>query len=938
MKKIFTFFSVVLFAASAYAELAYNATLTQNDFNNNKTVIAKIIPDGSEVVWEGGQIRCGGSDKGAFSGPAWNWDDKGVVIALAAGVPNQLSFQYATNNGASTKGSTSWTAPDWYVDESADGSSWTNAWTTNSNSTSFSSKTVSLKTTTRYIRMYFSGNFAGYFKDIKVTEQILMGAPSPAALDFGTVKVDDAVEAQTFTINYTGMVPTASSSDTHFTVTPESFGSLYDYKKNQTITVGLKTNEAGEYNGTITVSGRSKSAQVTVSGKVEKYDQTINWEPEETYNYGEVIPVATATSGLEVSYEISDESVLKFENGAFVTLYAGEVTITAKQGGNYKYNAAEDVVRTITIVSPTTYDDFEKTTCDEEVEFFGQMYNASYAGDVNVGKNYMGGDSIVHVNIIINHATVGEDSQTIVYGDEVEWNGIALKDSTVGEHTVVYVTTNAAGCDSTVTLTLTVKKQETLEVPVALSFCAGDSAEFRGKWYFSAEDSEEISAEGATRDTLYVINVTVLQPSFGADELEMTYGEEKSWHGVAFNEYAVGTYELKDTLENAVGCDSIVTLTLTVNKQETLNVPVGLTFCAGDSAEFRGKWYFRAEDSEEISAEGATRDTLYVVSVTVKQPSFGTDELEMYVGEEKSWHGFAFSEYAVGTYELKDTLENAVGCDSIVTLTLTVNKLDTLKVPVELTFCAGGSEWYRGVEYTEAGTFNVPVEGTTQDTLYVVNVTVLQPSFDTDELTMYVGEELEWNGIALKDSTVGTHAVVYVTTNVAGCDSTVTLTLTVNERPTTYGEYEAKFCEGDSVEFAGKWYFEATQENVTLEEKNIFGGDSIVALTVTMLPVYALEERDTVALDSVYEWKGEIRPTAEIGTFEYTKEYTTVDGCDSTVTLYLTVVEPEIIDPETPTALDNVGAAQKAVKEFRNGVLYIRRGDRIYTIDGRLVK
>ena len=368
-----------------------------------------------------------------------------------------------------------------------------------------------------------------------------------------------------------------------------------------------------------------------------------------------------------------------------------------------------------------------------------------------------------------------------------------------------------------------------------------------------------------------------------------------------------------------------------------MEVPVALSFCAGDSAEYRGKWYFEAvEDS--IPAIGDTRDTLYIVTATVLQPTFATEEKTITFGDEVEWNGIALKDSTVGEHTVVYVTTNVAGCDSTVTLTLTVNKLDTLKVPVELTFCAGGSEWYRGVEYTEAGTFNVPAEGTTQDTLYVVNVTVLQPSFDTDELTMYVGEELEWNGIALKDSTVGTHAVVYVTTNVAGCDSTVTLTLTVNERPTTYGEYEAKFCEGDSVEFAGKWYFEATQENVTLEEKNIFGGDSIVALTVTMLPVYALEERDTVALDSVYEWKGEIRPTAEIGTFEYTKEYTTVDGCDSTVTLYLTVVEPEIIDPETPTALDNVGVAQKAVKEFRNGVLYIRRGDKEFTLDGRLVK
>jgi len=388
--------------------------------------------------------------------------------------------------------------------------------------------------------------------------------------------------------------------------------------------------------------------------------------------------------------------------------------------------------------------------------------------------------------------------------------------------------------DGTSTATITVKatgiKAETLEVPVELSFCAGGSVEFHGKTYTEAE-TDVVEATGATRDTVYNVTVSVLQPSFGTDAKTIVYGAQETWNEIDLSTYMVGKHEIPFTTTNVAGCDSTVTLTLTVNKQETLNVPVDLTFCAGDSAEFRGKWYFSAEDSEEISAEGATRDTLYVV-----------------------------------------------------------------------------------------------------------NVTVLQPSFGAEELTMYVGEELEWNGIALKDSTVGEHTVIYETTNVAGCDSTVTLSLTVLERPTTYGEYETKFCEGDSVKFAGKWYFEATQENVTLEEKNVFGGDSIVALTVTMLPVYAVEEKDTVVQDSIYEWQGEILTTSELGTFEHTKEYTTVEGCDSIITLYLTVVEPEIIEPEDPTGLEQIEAMQKAVKEFRNGVLYIRRDGKEFTLDGRLVK
>jgi len=832
MKKIFTILMAMLLSVGAFAALNYGAVLTQADFNNNQTVISKIIPSGSEVVWDNGQIRCGGSSTKITEGPAWNWDDKGVVIALAAGVPNQLTFQYATNNGASTKGSTDWTAPDWYVDESADGSQWTNAWTTNSNSTSFSSQTVNLKTGTRYIRMYFSGNFAGYFKNIKVTEQVLLGEPSANTLDFGTVKVDDAVEAKTFTINYTGMEPTASSSDAHFTVSPESFGSLYDYKVTQTISVGMQTNEAGEYSGTVTVEGRGKSAQVTVSGKVEKYNQTINWDAVEEYNYGDAIPAATATSGLEVSYEFSNPSVLKFENGAFVTLYAGKVTVTAKQAGNYKYNAAENVEKTITVTAPNTYGKFEKKTCDESVTFNKQTYEESFTGDVTVGKNYMGGDSIVHVAITINHASTSKESLTITYGDRASWNGAALSDSTVGVHIMYFTTENAVGCDSTVILTLTVTKQPTLEVPVALEFCEGGSVDYRDKTYTEA-GKDQIEAVGEIRDTLYMVTITELKKSYIDESMTIEQGEEKTWNGYDLSTYAVDTYDLPYTTTNVAGCDSTITLHLTVTKQGTVIVPVELSFCEGGSVDYRDKTYIEA-GTDRIEAVGDISDTVYTVTITELKKSYVNESMTIEVGEEKTWNGYDLSIYAVDTYDLPYTTTNVAGCDSTITLHLTVNKLKTLNVEYPIEFCEGDSVQYRGEWYVEAGEFQVYAEGEVRDT--VINVIV-----------------------------------------------------TVHEK--AYAEIERSVLAGDVLALPeGEWTI----------------GDQVVS------GVYETQRGDTLGLEL----------------YQYDE---TEFGCESVVKLIVTV---------TPNyeAIENVFVDEKAAKFFRNGVLYIRRGESVYTATGERVE
>lgn len=486
------------------------------------------------------------------------------------------------------------------------------------------------------------------------------------------------------------------------------------------------------YEGTITISDGTTTCTFNVSGTGLKVNQTINWDAAASYNYGEAIPVAVATSGLDVDYEISDASVLKFENGAFVALHGGEVTVTAKQAGNYKYNAAADVVKTITIVPPTTYGNFEQFTCDEAVEFFNQTYEESFADDVTVGENYLGGDSIVHVNIVINHATFGTDEMTIVYGDEVEWNGIALKDSTVGAHSVVAVLTNAAGCDSTVTLTLT------------------------------------------------------------------------------------------------------------------------------------------------------------------------------------------------------------------------VNKIETLEVPVDLAFCAGGSEWYRGTEYAEAGVYDVPVEGATRDTLYKVNVTVLQPSFVEEDMTIIVGTDTAWNGIALKDSTVGVHYVEFVTTNVAGCDSTVTLTLTVNKLEMLETEYQIEICEGSEQEYRGVTYNEEGMFTLDVIEGetrdtlltvvvtvNAKGYEEIL-LTDTIGNTIEIPEGEWTLGDDIVSGSYQIQET-DIEGLVFVQIGETEKGCEA-VTKIIVTVEEKPQDQGDPTGFENVGEAQKAVKEFRNGVLYIRRGEKMYTASGELVK
>src|SRR5205823_1723921 len=141
------------------------------------------------------------------------------------------------------------------------------------------------------------------------------------------------------------------------------------------------------------------------------------------------------------------------------------------------------------------------------------------------------------------------------------------------------------------------------------------------------------------------------------------------WNGKSFN--AAGTY--KDTLTSALGCDSIVTLTLNVNP-----VVTGTKTEARCVGKLPKLWNNKSDDSA-----GTYKDTLTsavgcdsIVTLTLNVNAVVTGSQTATVCSNQLpylWNGKSFN--AAGSY--KDTLTSALGCDSIATLTLNVNPVVT---------------------------------------------------------------------------------------------------------------------------------------------------------------------------------------------------------------------------------------------------------------------
>ena len=289
-----------------------------------------------------------------------------------------------------------------------------------------------------------------------------------------------------------------------------------------------------------------------------------------------VTNAASSAAGRDIAYDAADKTIINAEGQA---IYAGTTTLTATAAATEQYYKFVRSAQ-VTVTAPTTYGEFSETTCGTPVEFNYVTYQASFYGEAYL-TNIYGGDSIVTVSITINHPTFGTDTKTIVYGADESWNGISLKDSTVGVHYVVFETTNVAGCDSTVTLTLTVNKQATVEMTYPIEFCADDQQEYRGVVYTEAGSFPLELIEGTISDTLITVVVTVNDKMLTTEYVEDTVGNtielpEGEW--LLGETVYTESYELQEAdLEGLEfiqigqtekGCEAVTKLVVTVNEKE----------------------------------------------------------------------------------------------------------------------------------------------------------------------------------------------------------------------------------------------------------------------------------------------------------------------------------------------------------------------------------
>ena len=122
-------------------------------------------------------------------------------------------------------------------------------------------------------------------------------------------------------------------------------------------------------------------------GKViEKQDQTITFPELGTVSYSSnpVIPGATSSSGLGVSYTSSNADVARIEDGQIVLYGVGTTSITASRPASTSFNAAEDVSRVLTVDKGEQTIDFEPLPTNVKVGDPSVALNATASSGLTV--------------------------------------------------------------------------------------------------------------------------------------------------------------------------------------------------------------------------------------------------------------------------------------------------------------------------------------------------------------------------------------------------------------------------------------------------------------------------------------------------------------------------------------------------------------------------
>ncbi len=417
------------------------------------------------------------------------------------------------------------------------------------------------------------------------------------------------------------------------------------------------------------------------------------------------------------------------------------------------------------------------------------------------------------------------------------------------------------GCDSIVNYHLTITHRQTRNISVT---ACGDYT-WEGTTYTKSGVYTKVLTGSNGCDSVVTLNLSV-RPSYHTEFDAVGCNGHYVWGNRMFN--VAGDYDSIYTFEGR--CDSVVTMHLTL--PETIQGPWAMdTAC--DEFWWNGQRYTETGFYFETFTSAVTGcDSIARLDLTIAPNP--RDTITETAQTKFTWGSQTY--YETGIYEQRFHTETGYGCDSIVTLDLTIT--DPLPINQIADTACDAYTWDAETFY-ESGTYTrnfQTAEG--NDSIVKLSLVINHDVAVSD--SMMLCDSIEWNGVMYYESGVYTQ----VLQTAAGCDSVVTMTLTICKRDSSVFTATAR----DIYTWDGVDYTESGEYTRTYISST--GCDSIVTMILTIIHNVHVELSDTACTE--YVWADSIYTHSTI----HTEVFTADNGSDSVVTMTLIIHEPVYTD------------------------------------------
>ncbi|MBL0046935.1 MAG: hypothetical protein IPP32_02395 [Bacteroidetes bacterium] len=338
-----------------------------------------------------------------------------------------------------------------------------------------------------------------------------------------------------------------------------------------------------------------------------------------------------------------------------------------------------------------------------------------------------------------------------------------------------------------------------------------------------------------------------------------------------------------DTLTNVMGCDSVLSIQLTILPSSVSFQTI--TTCNSYSAP-SGKYIWTQSGTYNDTLTNALGcDSILNIQLTIRTNSTSTQTLTACISYPSPSGKYNWT--SSGTY--LDTIPNSLGCDSILTFILTIdfpaNSSGTVFACNSFESPSGKYVW------TNSGIYTDTIANTTGCySIITLDLTILSTSYSTQQINSCN------NYVSPSGQYIWTSSGTYLDTisNAAGCDSIITTQLTIDGTASSFQTITA--CESYTSP-SGNFVWTASGTYVDVIPQTSACDSSI---TVFLTIHYNSSSQQTINACNSY--------TSPSGKYTYTNSGTYLDtianknGCDSILTLQV------IIGNNSSSSLQNIAA------------------------------